>query len=67
MKRATVKLIDQAVKKDKNIREKKKAAAMQKLDESSEEQRPHDKFTRHIHRHNLPGSAPFTPVFKLRD
>lgn len=60
-------MFDNTIKRDKNLREKKKTAAMFNGDESSEEQRPHDKFTKNITKENLPQSNVYKSVFSLQD
>ena len=57
--------IDTSIKKDKHMREKKKAAAMSKLEESSDEERPYNKFTKNIQLNNLVASPIFKDVYNL--
>lgn len=66
-KRAINKKIKRSLKRHKDIRERKKNAVLAGQAESSEEERPHDKFTRQINKENPLASPIFNEALKLRD
>jgi hypothetical protein len=63
MKKVAVNLIDRAVKNDRNVREKKKNAVLAGQPESSDEERPYNKFSKHVNTENLVTSPVLGHIF----
>jgi hypothetical protein len=56
MKKVLIRYLDNTKKRDRDTREKKKKAIMDGKNESSEEERPYNKFSKQVNIESLPMS-----------